>query len=149
MSFGLFNCCKTIKRPVRTFRKAHLPTNIFNFGSGIRGPRGTASSIWTELNLIEWHALHYDWIRDTKFPGELDAKGYIQYRLTHRRLWYITTAGGWVFYLYGWNLIFAWISNHMSNKVWKKVFILSQTWLVANNFNPPFIMDEITHPCRA
>ena len=56
------------------------------------------------------------------------------------------------FYWHGITLIPAWISNHMSNKVWYEItypFLnfncISYEWI--SNFTPHFIIDVITYPC--
>ena len=59
------------------------------------------------------------------------------------------------FYWYGLNLISAWISNHMPNKVCNEITypfpnfngctVEAWEWMI--NFIPHFIMDVIIHPC--
>ena len=52
-------------------------------------------------------------------------------------------------------VITAWISNHMSNKVWREITYpfpnfngaTVEVWEWISNFIPHFIMDMIAYPC--
>ena len=59
------------------------------------------------------------------------------------------------FYKHGLTLITAWISNHMSSKVWEEIThpfpnfngATVEVWEWLSNFIPNFTMDIITYPC--
>ena len=56
----------------------------------------------------------------------------------------------WHFYKHGLTLIPAWISNHMTSKVWDEFPNVNsatvQVWEWISHFTPQFIMDVITYP---